>query len=120
MLAIIQSKIFCLPVSYKNLNIKIYKSVIFAVVVYGCETWSLTLKEEHRLMFFEKSVLRKILGPKREENGSWRKLRNDELPNLYYSRNIVRVIILGRMRWAGHVARMREGRGVYGVLMGRP
>jgi hypothetical protein len=63
-------------------------------------------------------VLRKIFGPKREEDGSWRKLRNDELHDLYSSPNIVRVIISRRMRWAGHVARM--GRGAYRVLVGRP
>jgi transcription termination factor 2 len=65
-------------------------------------------------------VLRNIFGPKREEDGSWRKLHNDELHNLYSSPNIVRVITSGRMRWAEHVARMGEGRGVYRVLVGRP
>jgi hypothetical protein len=64
--------------------------------------------------------LRKIFGPKSEENGSWRKLHNDELHNLYSSPNIVRVIKSRRMRWAGHVSRMEEGRGVYSVLVGRP
>jgi hypothetical protein len=65
-------------------------------------------------------VLRKIFGPKREEDGSWRKLHNDELHNLYSSPNIVRVIKSKRMRWAGHMALMGEGRGVYRVLVGRP
>jgi hypothetical protein len=65
-------------------------------------------------------VLRKIFGPKREEDGSWRKLHNDELHSLYSSLNIVRVIKSRRMMWAGHVARIREGRGVYRVLIGRP
>jgi hypothetical protein len=65
------------------------------------------------------TVLRKIFGPKREEDGSWRKLHNDELHSLYSSLNIVRVIKSRRMRWAGHVARMGEGRGVYRVLVGR-
>jgi hypothetical protein len=121
MLAIIQSKIFCLPVLYKrNLEIKIYKTVIFPVVLYGCETWSLTLGEEHRLRVFENRVLRKIFGPKRGEDGSWRKLHNDELHSLYSSPNIVTVIKLRRMRWAGHVARVGEGKGVYRVLVGRP
>jgi hypothetical protein len=78
------------------------------------------LKEEHRLRVSENRVLRKIFGPKREENGSWRKLHNDELHNLYSSPNIVRVIKSRRMRWAGHVARMGEGRGVYRVLVGKP
>jgi hypothetical protein len=63
----------------KNLKIKIYKTVIFPIVLYECETWSLTLGEEHRLRVFENRVLRKIFGPKREEDGSWRKLHNDEL-----------------------------------------
>jgi hypothetical protein len=62
------------------------------VVLYGCETWSLTLWEEYRLRVFENRVLRKIFGPKREEDGSWRKLHNDELHNIYSSPNIVRVI----------------------------
>jgi hypothetical protein len=104
----------------KNLNIKIYKAVILPVVLYGCETWSLTLREEHRLRVFENGVLRRIFGPKREEDGSWRKLHNDELHSLYSSPNIVRVFKLRRMRWAGHVARMGKGRGVYRVLVGRP
>jgi hypothetical protein len=75
MFAIIQSKIFCLPVSYQT--IKIHKTVILSVVLYGCETWSGTLKEEHRLRVFENTVLRKIFGLKREEDGSCRKLHND-------------------------------------------
>jgi hypothetical protein len=96
-----------------------YRIVILPVVVYGCETWSLTLKEEHRLRVFEDRVLR-IFGSKREEDGSWRKLHNDELHNLYSSPNIVRMIKSRRIRWAGHVARIVEGRGVYRVLVGRP
>jgi hypothetical protein len=104
----------------KNLKIKIYKTVILLVVLYGCKTWSLTLREEHRLRFFENRVLRKIFGPKREEDRSWRKLHNAELHSLYSSPNIVRVIKSRRMRWAGYVACMGEGRGVYRVLVGRP
>jgi hypothetical protein len=77
-------------------------------VLYGCETWPLTLREEHRLRVFENCVLRRIFGPKREEDGSWRKLHNNELHSLYSSPNIVRVIKPRRMRWAGHVARMGE------------
>jgi hypothetical protein len=65
-------------------------------------------------------VLRKIFGPKREEDGLWRKLHNDELRDLYSSLNIVRVIKSRRMRWAGHVARLREERGAYRVLVGKP
>jgi hypothetical protein len=104
----------------KNLKIKIYKTVILPVVLYACETWSLTLREEHRLRVFENRVLRKILVPKREDDGLWTKLHNDELQSLYSSPNIVRVIKSRRMRWVGHVARMDAGRGVYRVLVGRP
>jgi hypothetical protein len=78
------------------------------------------LREEHRLRVFENRVLRRIFGPKREEDLSWRKLHNDELHSLYSSLNIVRVIKSRRMRGAGHLARMGEGRGVYRVLVGRP
>jgi hypothetical protein len=103
-----------------NLKIKIYKTVIFPVALYGWETWSLTLWEEHRLRVFQNRVLRRIFGPKREEDGSWRKVHNDELRSLYSSLNIVRVIKSRRMRWAGQVARMGEGRGAHRVLVGRP
>jgi hypothetical protein len=78
------------------------------------------LREEHRLRVFENRVLRTIFGPKREKDVSWRKLHNDELHSLYSSPNIVRVIKSRRMRWAGRVARMGEGRSVYRVFVGRP
>jgi hypothetical protein len=78
------------------------------------------LGEEHRLRVFENRVLRRIFGPKREEDGSCRKLHNDQLHDLYSSPNVVRVIKSRRMRWAGHVARMEEGRGAYRVFVGRP
>ena len=98
----------------KKLKIKIYRIIILPVVLYGCETWSLILREECRLRVFENSVLRRIFGPKRDEvTGEWRKLHNEELNNLYSSPNIVRVIKSRRMRWAGHVAHMVEGRGMY-------
>ena len=75
---------------------------------------------ERRLRVFENRVLR-IFRPKRDEvTGEWRKLHNEELNDLYCSPNIVRVIKWRRIRWAGHVARMGEGRGVYGVLVGEP
>jgi hypothetical protein len=94
----------------KNLKIKIYRNIILPVVLYGCETWSLTLWEECRLRVFENRVLRKILEPRRKElTREWRKLHNEELNDLYCSPNIVRLIKLRRMRWAGHVARMGYG-----------
>ena len=90
-------------------------------VVYGCETWSLKLREERRLRVFENRVLRRIFGPKRDElTREWRKLHHEYLNDLYCLRNIVRVIASRRMRWVGHVARMGERRGVCMVLVGRP
>jgi hypothetical protein len=101
-------------------KIKIYRTIILSVVLYGCETWFLTVREEHRLRVFENNVLRRIFGPKRDEvTGGWRKLHNEQLHGLYSSPGIVRVIKARRMRWAGHVARMGEVRGAY-VLVGRP
>ena len=91
------------------------------VVLYGCETWSLTLREERRLRVFENRMLRGIFGPKRDEvTGEWRKLHNEELSDRYSLPNIVRVVKSRRMRWAGHVARNGEGRGVHNVLVGKP
>src|SRR5215469_11267087 len=106
--------------SSKNLKIKIYRIIILPIVLYGCETWSLTLREERRLMVFESRVLRRIFGPKRDEvTGEWRKLHNEKLKDLYSSPNIVRVVKSRRMRWAGHVTRMGEERGVHRVLVGK-
>ena len=93
----------------KKLKIKIYRTVILPVL-YGCETWSLTLREERRLSVFEKRVLRRVFGPKKDEvTGDWRKLHNEELSDLYSLQNILRVVKSRRMRWARHVARMGEG-----------
>ncbi|KAJ4430106.1 hypothetical protein ANN_22316 [Periplaneta americana] len=97
------------------------RAVILPVVLYGCETWTLTLREEHRLRVFENKVLRKIFGAKRVEvTGEWRKLHNAELHALYSSPDIIRNIKSRRLRWAGHVARMGESRNAYRVLVGRP
>jgi hypothetical protein len=79
----------------------------YTLLQYGCETWSLTLREEHRLQAFENRVLRRIFGPKRDEvTGEWRKMHNEELRDMYSSPSIIRLIKSRRMRWAGHVARM--------------
>jgi hypothetical protein len=106
---------------YKNLKIKIYRIVILPVVLYGCETWSLTLREERRLRVLENRLLMRIFGPKKDEvTGEWRNLHNEELHPLYCSLNIVRVIKSRRMRWTGHVAWMGEKRRMYRVLVGKP
>ncbi|KAJ4429974.1 hypothetical protein ANN_22178 [Periplaneta americana] len=101
----------------KNLKVRIYKTVILPVVLYGCETWTLTLRDEQRLRVFENKVLRKIFGAKRDEvTGEWRKLHNAELYELYPSPDIIRNIKSRRLRWA----RMGESRNAYRVLVGRP
>ncbi|KAJ4449908.1 hypothetical protein ANN_01315 [Periplaneta americana] len=112
----------CHPVCcQKNLKVRIYKTVKLPVVVYGCETWTLTLREEQRLRVFENKVLRKIFGTKRDDvTGEWRKIYNAELHALYSSPDIIRNIKSRRLRWAGHVARMSESRNAYKVLVGRP
>ena len=90
-------------------------------MLYGCETWSLTLREERRLRVFENRVLRRVSGPKRDEvTGEWRKLHNEELNDLYSLPNIVWVVISRRMRWAGRIAGIGESRDVYKVYFGQP
>jgi hypothetical protein len=92
----------------------IYKTIILFVVLYGCETWSFTLREEHKLRVFENRVLKRIFVPKRDEvTGGRRKLYNEELNNLYFSPSIIRMIKSRRMRWDGHVARMGGIRGMH-------
>jgi hypothetical protein len=105
---------------FKNLKIKIYKTIIVPVVLYGCETWSLTTREDCRLRVFENRVLRAIFGPTRDkETREWRKLHNEELSELYSSLKIILMIKSRTMRWAEHMASMWEGRGVYRVLVGK-
>jgi hypothetical protein len=91
----------------KNLKLRIYKNIHLPVILYGCETWSLKLREEYRLRVFDNRVLRRIFGPKRNEvTGEWKKLHIEELRDLYSSSSINKIIKSRRMRWAGHVARM--------------
>jgi len=112
---------FVFQFAIQNLTIKIYRTIILPLVLYGCETWTLTLREERRLRVFENRVLRRVFGPNRDEvTGEWRKLHNEELSDLYSLPNIVRVVKSRRMRWAGHVARVVERRGVYKVLVAKP
>ena len=104
-----------------NLKIKIYKIIILPVVLYGCETWSLTLRDECRLRVFENKILRRIFGPKRDENGKWRRFQNEELYSLYYSPDIRRIIKSRKLiRWASLVASMEEGRNALKILTGKP
>jgi hypothetical protein len=89
----------------KNVNITIYKTIIFPLVLYRCETWPLTLREEYRLMVFENRVLGRIFGSKRDEvMGIWRKLHNEEFHNLHSSPSLMRMIKSRRMKMAGQVA----------------
>jgi hypothetical protein len=102
-------------------KVTIYKTIILPVVLYGCETWSLQLREEHKLRVFENRVLRRIFGPKRDGvTEGLRQLINEELRDLYSLPSIIRIIKSRRMRWAGHVARMGEKRNVYRLLVEKP
>jgi hypothetical protein len=109
------------PLLSKNIKIRINKTMIFPVVLYGCKTRSLVLREEHRLRMFENRVLRRIFEPK---NGGvtavWRKLHNEEHHYLYSLPSIIRIIKSRSMRWVGHVARMGEKSIVYRLFVGKP
>ena len=114
---------FVFQVSIQNFKDQdtVFGTIILPVVLYGFETWSLTLREERKLRMFENMVLGRIFGPRRDElTEEWRRLHNEELNDLYSSPSIVRVIKSRIMRWAGQVARMGEERGMYRVLVGKP
>jgi hypothetical protein len=105
----------------RNIKVKIYKIIIVPIVLYGCETWSGTLREEYRLRVSENRVLRRIFGPKGDKvMGECRKLHSGELRNLYLSPNIIGQIQSRRMRWVGYAANMGQERKVYRVLVGKP
>jgi len=114
------TELFVFQFAAQKLKIKIYRLIILPVV-YGCETWLLTLRVECKLRAFESRALRRIFGDKRDEvTGKWRKLRNEGLNYLHSSTNILQVIKSSRMRWAEFVAHMGERRGMYRVLVGKP
>jgi hypothetical protein len=121
MFATIRVRVLSSCLLSRSVKLKIYRTIILPVVLCGCETWSLTLRAEHRLRVFENRVPRRMFGPKRDDvMGEWRKFYIEELHNLYLSQNIIRQIKSRRMRWAGHVAHMGEERKVYKVLVGKP
>jgi hypothetical protein len=104
---------------YRNVKVKIYKTITLPAVLFGCETWSLTLREGHRLRVFQNRVLNRLFERKIDEvTGELKKLHSEELHILYSSPNIIRQIKSRRMRCAGHVALMGEESNVYKVLVG--
>jgi hypothetical protein len=105
--------LLCSRLLSKNVKVRIYKTIILPVVLYGCETWSLTVREKHKLSVFENRVLKRIFGPKRDRvTGGWRKLHNEELHNLYSSPSIIRIIKSRRLRWVVYVARIMKEDGL--------
>jgi hypothetical protein len=112
-------------INQRNEMLEFNASVVYVfmllVLLYGCETWSLTLREEHRLRVFEKRVLRRIFGPKRDEvTGGWRKLHNEEFRNLFPSPSKIWMIKPRKLRWVGRVAPMGETRNTFRILVGKP
>jgi len=105
----------------KYINIKIYRNINLPFVLFGCETWSLTLRQVRRLRVFKLRVLTRIFGPKRDEvTGEWGKLYNEKFYDLYCSHNIFRVNKSRKIRWAENEARMVERRDIYKILVGKP
>jgi hypothetical protein len=107
----------------EKVKIRIYKTIMLPVVLYGCGTWSLTLREEHRLRVFENRVLRRIFGPKRYEvTGGWRKLHNEQLHtrNLHSSPNLIRMMKSRRKRWVGNVITKGKKMNACRILVGNP
>ena len=94
----------------KNFKIKIYKTIILPAVLYGCEAWSLTLREECVIRVFEHRILRSIFGPKKNANTERRGLHSEEVYSWYRSSNIVRVVKFRRLIWVGHVVRIEKSR----------
>jgi hypothetical protein len=112
-ISVIRKSVLSSSLLSKDIEIKIHRTTILPIVLYGCETWSLTLRENRGVRVFENRVLRGIFGLERDEvTGEWRRLHIEELNDLYSSPNIIRVIKSRKMRWAGHVAREGEERGV--------
>jgi hypothetical protein len=105
----------------KHKKIKIYRTIILPVILNECESWSLTLRVQPRLRLFENRILRRIFGPKGDGvTGEWRKLHNEKLTDLSASPNLNQMIKSIKMRWACHVARLRESRNSYWILVGKP
>jgi len=103
------------------LKLKIYRTVILPVILYGCESWSTTLAVEHTLRVFENKVLRKVYGPKRDEmTGEWRRLHNKELHGLYDSPDIVKIIKSETTKVGRPCCSDGEKRRLYSILVGRP
>ncbi|XP_013173707.1 PREDICTED: uncharacterized protein LOC106122315 [Papilio xuthus] len=104
----------------RRTKIRIYKTVIRPILLYGCETWTLTLKEEEKLLVAERKIMRKILGPTLREDGSWRTRYNAEIETLVGEPNIIGEAKAQRLRWLGHLMRMGEDRKSKAAYLGTP